>query len=236
RLAALVEVLGVYLAGRLVTIQLTRLFHLTPVNPFASLTVTASNTTLVTITGQLFVLLALQYLGWLLLVLPINYWHRRRGAAAYGFTRSGRSWRTLIVAGLVTAALCLWPSVAVDLLNALHPIGETAAWRQALFDMSWRRWQFWLLTAVMSWAFVPVVEELFFRGYCQRRLAEDWGDAAAIVGVTCLFTFAHVKYLIFNPYNLAKIVSVLLLAVGSGVVFARTRSLLPSIISHAIGN
>ena len=47
------------------------------------------------------------------------------------------------------------------------------AWRQALFDMSWRRWQFWLFTGVLSWGFVAVVEELFFRGYCQRRLAKE---------------------------------------------------------------
>jgi membrane protease YdiL (CAAX protease family) len=48
-----------------------------------------------------------------------------------------------------------------------------APWRQAFFNMSWRRWQFWLLAGIMSYAVVPVVEELIFRGYYQRRLAED---------------------------------------------------------------
>jgi membrane protease YdiL (CAAX protease family) len=77
------------------------------------------------------------------------------------------------------------------LVNAIHPLGETVPWREALFDTSWRRWEFWLFTAVLSWALVPVIEELFYRGYCQRRLAEDWGDGAAIVGVSCLLIFSH---------------------------------------------
>jgi len=50
-----------------------------------------------------------------------------------------------------------------------------------------------------------VVEELIFRGYYQRRLAEDWGDGAAIAGATCLFTFAHGQYLIANLYNVTLI-------------------------------
>ncbi len=231
RAVALLEVLGVYLAGQLVTAQLIRLLGLRPSNPLASLTAGVTDTQLVTATGQVFGLLLLQYAGWFLLIIPINYWHRRRGPAAYGFTRAGHSWTTLIVAGLATAALCLWPTLAVDLLNAIHPVGETAPWRQALFDTSWRRWQFWLFMAVLSWGFVAVVEEIFFRGYCQRRLAEDWGDGAAIAGITCLFIFSHSQYLTPNAYNAAKILSLLLAALGSGVVFAWTRSLLPSVRS-----
>ena len=152
------------------------------------------------------------------------------------FTRAGRSWTALILAGLATAALCYWPTLAVDYINAVHPMGDTAAWRQALFDMSWRRWEFWLFTAVLSWALVAFAEEAFFRGYCQRRLAEDWGDAAAIAGVTGFFLFSHVQYLSPNAYNAAKVASLLALGLGAGVVFAWTRSLVPSVVAHAISN
>jgi membrane protease YdiL (CAAX protease family) len=236
RTAALLEVLGVYLAGQLVTGQMIRLLGIRPINPLVSLSVGVTDAELITATWQLFVLLTLQYSGWFLLIIPINYWHRRQGPAAYGLTRAGHSWSALIVAGLATAALCLWPTLAVDLANAVHPIGETAPWRQALFDTSWRRWQFWLFTAVLSWGLVAVVEEIFFRGYCQRRLAEDWGTGAAIAGVTCLFIFSHTQYLEPNAYNAAKIPSLLLAALGSGVVFAWTRSLVPSVVAHAISN
>jgi hypothetical protein len=125
--------------------------------------------------------------------------------------------------------------MSISLVNSIHP-SETAPWRQALFDMSWRRWQVWLFTSVMSWALIPVVEELYFRGYCQRRLAEDWGDGPAIIGTACLFTFAHAQYLIANAYNLGMIAGLLMFAIGSGVALAWTRSLIPSIVIHAIMN
>ncbi len=109
--------------------------------------------------------------------------------------------------------------LGVGLVNYIHP-SQTAPWRQAFFDMSWRRWEFWLFSAVMSWALVPVLEELFYRGYCQRRLAEDWGDGPAIVGAACLFTFAHTQYQIPDAYSAGMIVGLLLSAIGFGIVFA----------------
>jgi membrane protease YdiL (CAAX protease family) len=109
------------------------------------------------------------------------------------------SWR------LATAALAEWPVLSVNVVNPIHPLGERVPWRQAFFDTSWRRWEFWLFSAVLSWAWVAVIEELFFRGYCQRRLAEDWGNGAAIVGTACLFTFAHNQYLLPNEYSVAMI-------------------------------
>ncbi len=88
----------------------------------------------------------------------------------------------------------------------------------------------------MSWALIPLVEELFFRGYCQRRLAEDWGNGPAIAGTACLFTFAHSQYLIPNVYSVSMAASLLAIAIGLGVVFAWTRSLIPSIVAHVIIN
>jgi membrane protease YdiL (CAAX protease family) len=236
RAAALLEVFGIYLAGQLLTRQLIRVLSLQPVNPLNSLTVEVTDADLLRATWQLFVLLILQYAGWFLLIIPINYWRRRSGPAAYGITFAGYSWKALMVAGLSTAALCVWPTLAIDLANALHPVGETVAWRQALFDTSWRRWEFWLFTGIISWGMVAVIEEIFFRGYCQRRLAEDWGDGPAIAAITCLFVFAHAQYLQPNWYNAVKLPTLMLAALGSGVVFARTRSLLPSILAHAISN
>jgi membrane protease YdiL (CAAX protease family) len=81
-----------------------------------------------------------------------------------------------------------------------------------------------------------MIEELIFRGYYQRRLAEDWGNGPAIIGTACFFTFAHRQYLIANPYNITMIASLFCVAIGLGIVFAWTRSLIPSIIAHTIIN
>jgi membrane protease YdiL (CAAX protease family) len=236
RAAALLEVLGVSLAGPLLIWGLRRLMGVSVTNPLNNLNVHTTDAELVTASRQMFVLLMFQYTGYFLLIFPINWWYRRRGPVSYGLTRAGCSWVALLLAGLGTVALSAWPVLSLELINAIRPLGETAPWRQAIFDMSWRRWEFWLFSAVFSWALIPFLEELFFRGYCQRRLAEDWGDGPAIIGTACLFTFAHTQYLLPNAYSAGMIVSLLMLAIGFGVAFAWTRSLMPSMIAHAIIN
>ena len=161
---------------------------------------------------------------------------RARGPAIYGLTCARLSVGALVTAGLAAAALSQWPVLIHSLVDAVHPLGAMAPWRQAFFDMSWRRWQFWLYAGILSYAAVPVVEELLYRGYYQRRLAEDWGDGPAILAVACLFTLSHKQYLIANLYNLTMIISLFCVAIGLGVVFAWTRSLFPGMIAHAIIN
>src|SRR5215471_5066630 len=236
RAAALLEVLGVFLTGQflanLLAIPLVQL-GISTADPFATLNAHSTGPELITGAWLMFLRLMLINSGYFLLIILINWWRRRQGPVAYGLTKAGHSWTTLLLAGLGTAALSTWPVMSVSLANLIHP-SQTTPWRHAFFDMSWRRWEFWLFSAVMSWALVPVVEELFFRGYCQRRLAEHWGDGPAIVGTACFFTFAHSQYQIPNLYNAGMIVGLLISAPGFGVVFAWTRSLIPGIIAHAL--
>ena len=238
--AALLEVLGVYLAaGALEDKVIESMGHwqlAAPANLFDLLTPHASNADLLLATRRLLLIWLLQYGSYFLLIVPLNWWYRRRGPRAYGLTRAGHTWRWLLLAGLTAAFLSECPVLIHSLVDALHPLGAMAPWRQAFFDMSWRRWQFWLFAGVLSYAAVPVLEQLLFRGYYQRRLAEDWGDGAAISGTSCLFVFAHRQYLIPNAYNITMVASLFCLAVGLGVVFAYTRSLIPSMIAHAIIN
>jgi membrane protease YdiL (CAAX protease family) len=236
RVAAVLEVLGVLLAGQLVVTLLTRAFGLQLTNPLTSFHVGISDAELITASRQMFVLLVVQYAGWFLLIVPINWWSRRRGLSAYGLTTAGFEWSTLLLIGAATAVLAACLPVGVQLIDAAYDIGETVPWRQAFFDTSWQRWEFWLFSGVLSWGFVAFVEELFFRGYCQRRLAEDWGDGPAIVGVACLFTFAHGQYLALDAYNLSMVASLFVVATAFGVVFAHTRSLIPSVAAHAVMN
>jgi membrane protease YdiL (CAAX protease family) len=211
RTAALLEVLGIYLTGAFLSDKvgnlLVRWRLVSPANPFDLFSVHATNADLLVASRRLFVALMLLYGSYFVLIIPINWWYRRRGRAAYGLTRAGRPWKTLILVAAATAALTQWPVLLHTLVDAIHALGSMAPWRQAFFEMSWRRWQFWLLAAIMSYALIPVVEELIFRGYYQRRLAEDWGDGPAIIGTACFFTFAHRQYLIANAYNITMIAS-----------------------------
>lgn len=236
RLAALLEVFGVYVTGQYLVTLVVSTFHLPADNPLTHINAQITDAELLFAARDLFFLLAMQYAGWFLLIVPINWWHRRSGPAAYGLTRAGKLWKMLLAAGVATAALSAWPETGVQLLDRVYHIGPTVPWRQALFDMSWRRWEFWLFAAVLSWAFVAFMEELFYRGYCQRRLAEDWGDGPAILGTTCLFLFSHGQYLFLNIYNVSLLTSLFVLSLAVGVVFAWTRSLIPAVLAHSIIN
>lgn len=240
RLAALFEVLGVFLAAGVLEdklIEILARWHPGFVaDPFTLLSAHTSNADLLLASKRLSVIWLLQYGSYFLLIVPLSWWRKRGRLASFGTTCGGRSWRFLLLAGAVTACLSQWPVLIHSLVDAFHPLGATAPWRQAFFDMSWRRWQFWWFAGVLSYAVVPVLEELLFRGYYQRRLAENWGDGAAILGTSCLFVFAHRQYLVPNLYNVTMVASLFCMALGLGIVFAYTRSLVPCIVAHAIIN
>jgi membrane protease YdiL (CAAX protease family) len=236
KVAAVMEVFGVYLVGQLVMLLVARLAHIELANPLTHLTASASNADLLTASGQLTKLLLAQYAGWFLLIVPIGWWYRRTGLKEYGLTRAGLPLGRLLLLGMATALVAFWPSRLLEILNTLKPLGETVPWRQAMFDMSWRRWEFWVFTAVGSYVVPPIVEELFYRGYCQRRLSEDLGQGTAIATVTALFVFSHGQYLIGNVYNVGMLLSLLIGALGLGILFAYTRSLIPSMMAHALIN
>jgi hypothetical protein len=84
--AALFEVLGVSLTGPLLMRGLRQLLGVSVTNPLNNLTAQITNVELITASRQMFVLLMFQYAGYFVLVIPINWWYRRRGPAAYGLT------------------------------------------------------------------------------------------------------------------------------------------------------
>jgi membrane protease YdiL (CAAX protease family) len=236
RIAAILEVFGVCAIGQYLVTLLVSALHLQIDNPLSHINAQITDAELLFAARDLFLLLLMQYGGWFLLIVPINWWHRRSGPAAYGLTRAGKSWQVLLVAGAATAALSAWPATSFQLLDHAYNLAPVVPWRQALLEMSWRRWQFWLFTAVSGWAFVAFMEELFYRGYCQRRLAEDWGDGPAVLGAACLFLFSRSEYLSANLYNVSLLASLFVFSLALGIVFARTRSLIPSVVAHSIIN
>lgn len=78
---------------------------ISPANPLGLLTADATNADLLVASRQLFLTLILLYGSYFLLIIPINWWYRRRGRVAYGLTRAGHTWKVLILAALATSIL-----------------------------------------------------------------------------------------------------------------------------------
>ncbi|MDX2247471.1 MAG: CPBP family intramembrane glutamic endopeptidase [Bacteroidia bacterium] len=133
--------------------------------------------------------------------------------------------------------------LSVPLVQAIHISPEWAFWPE-----SWRTGlEVWALQEKTSqeslmlilgestprilvlnlfiFAFLPAVcEELFFRGFLQKRLSLAWKPSAAIGVAAIIFSFAHFQFLSFF--------SRLLLAGLLGYFFHTTQRLLPCIIAH----
>jgi membrane protease YdiL (CAAX protease family) len=239
RAAALAEVCGVYGGGLLVVGLLARLvlgfLGLTLPDPLRTLA-SDPQADLLVVARDLAVVLLLQYAGPLLLAVLIGRWHRRRPLAAYGLTTNGRSWTTLVATGLVLFAAGALPTRLVDVLGVVVPLGPRADFQEAVFARPWDL-PFWVLVAVGSFGLVPVVEELFFRGYVQTRLTEDLGAPAAVVATALFFVLSHGQYYLQpSPRNALVLAASLVQALAWGYVFARTGSLVAPILAHALVN
>jgi membrane protease YdiL (CAAX protease family) len=238
--AAILEVLGIYAAGQMLGMLLFAvlgsLIHIPLKNPLLEITASATQGDLLRITWHLLVLLLCQYAGWMVSAFVVGWWRRRRTPAQYGLTLAGRSIGFYLKAGVVVFAVAELFAKLLSLLDTLVPLGSQIAWREAIYKLDWTTPAFWLFMAVGSYGLVPILEELFYRGYIQTRLEEDFGAPVAILATAFLFALSHSQYLILNPFNIGMILSTIFGALVWGYIFYRTRSLLVTILAHAIVN
>ncbi len=130
---------------------------------------------------------------------------------------------------LLIAILPRWYHFQIESIGEVPPI-----WNP-IYSADWTM-EFWIFMAIGSFAVIPVVEELFFRGYflgsLNRRLSPSW----AIVLSALVFALVHLQYVSADFFALYNLTAVFLV----GIVYAWsvyfTRSLLPAITGHAFGN
>lgn len=158
--------------------------------------------------------------------------HRPRD---YGLTLAGRTLGWHLRMGVVTAAFAFLPVAVLLLLrHHFHLEGGPAIW--TVLDEAPRTFDFWLFMLASSIVLPPIVEETFFRGYAQTRLATAFRPGTAILTISLLFVLAHVQY--FD----GSLISTAMLPLGFwqftvlGFSRLRTGSLVAPMVSHAIGN
>jgi membrane protease YdiL (CAAX protease family) len=189
---------------------------------------------LVPLTWALLKALAIQYACLFPLAFGIGWWHRQRPLSRYGVTTAGQPLPSLVAIGLLGFCLVALPFKVLWVVQQHVQLGTGSFW-WALVAKSWNP-SFWLFFAAGSFVIPPLVEELFFRGYCQSRLEEDFGGASAVVIVALFFVFSHGQYHQASVLSVATILCLVPMALGIGYVYLRTHSLVPCIVLHAALN
>jgi membrane protease YdiL (CAAX protease family) len=168
------------------------------------------------------------------LAFAIGWWHRRRPLRAYGLTLAGRSLAQHAGTGWLLFAVAFLPVAALMVLASFVSLGAGPE-HWSVFSYEWN-FGFWVFMAVSSFALVPILEELFVRGYIQTRLIEDFGAAGGILITAFVFAFSHTQYFRLSVMSIGTLAGIVFSSFLAGYVFYRTRSLLPVVIAHAITN
>lgn len=86
----------------------------------------------------------------------------------------------------------------------------------------------WLIGVLLA-AWVGPAEEIFWRGYVQRRCGQRFGPFAGLIVTAAIYTLVHIW-----SFNLMLLAAAGLCGVFWGALFWRFRSIWPALISHAL--
>lgn len=233
RIAATLEVFGVYMTGALLGFILMTILGVT--NPIEALR-TNREFDLLIASRDLALLLLCQYCSIMLPAFLIGWWRRKRPLRDYGITTAKRPLSFHIRTGIVLFAVAELPYKILLAVDHLIPLGEKAYTQEIAYSLNWGDFRFWVFMAVGSFLLVPILEEIFHRGYVQTRLAEDFDAPTAILMTAFLFAFSHRQYFDPSLWNIGMLMAGLFEAFAWGYIFYRTRSLVAVMIAHALVN
>jgi membrane protease YdiL (CAAX protease family) len=114
-------------------------------------------------------------------------------------------------------------------------IGEVPPIWDVIYASEWTP-SFWVFMAIASFALIPLVEELFFRGYVLGSLAKRFSPNAAVLLSALIFMAVHVRYAQWDAFALFNWTSIFLFAAAAALIVYRTSSLLPAISMHVYVN
>jgi len=234
RLTALFEVFAVFLGGRVLSILAARVTGLASSKALIAEIPQGGTPDFFGMAGITALELILRYGIMFGLAFAVGWWHRRRRLARYGVTLAGTPASRQIGTGIILfAVIGLLPALLMLIQNHVS-LGEGAD-HWTIFAYDWNA-GFWVFMFVSSFGLVPIVEELFTRGYFQTRLAEDLGAGTAILVTAVVFAFSHTQYYKLELLSLGMLFSIIFGSIVGGYIFYRTRSLVPVIVAHATGN
>lgn len=150
------------------------------------------------------------------------------GFQLIGLVRNGlrRAWKSVLVGFFVIATITYLTNLATQLvLKHLDAVPEQ---NHPMFQIMQSGSSMQIVLAILSAVLVaPVFEEILFRGHFQTLFASLFGNVAAILGTSLLFTILHPWW---------TMPAIFVLSVMMGVVRWKTNSTWPSLAIHVMFN
>jgi membrane protease YdiL (CAAX protease family) len=84
-----------------------------------------------------------------------------------------------------------------------------------------------IATVLVVW--IGPAEEIFWRGYIQKSIADRWGSWTGYILASLIYALVHIW-----AFNFMLVMAALVAGLFWGLLFVRTGSLWPGIISHAL--
>lgn len=234
KLAALFEVVGVYVAGNFLAGQIES-WRGRSFEAMLQAALKSNPPDWVAASSGWLEVVGIRYACLLIPAGILGWWRRKADRTYYGLTRSGHPGGSLFGIGLVGFSLLGLGVLLLDLARQVFSFGLHPGLLGRYLHQPWTT-EFWLFLVVASFGFQAVIEELFYRAYVQTRLTEAYGVPGAIAIVSALSALGHNQYHQLTVMGAAAILLVLVFNVGVGYVYWRYRSLLPCIIIHGLIN
>lgn len=122
------------------------------------------------------------------------------------------------------------------ILNAIYHIELSTS----IFNFDFNLERLNSLNVLASIMIVPITEELLFRNYLLRKLLESYKPIKSIILSSLLFAIVHIQFLSmffeFINFNFHQAYIALFGGLISGLLFYKSKSIIPSIIFHVFWN
>lgn len=133
------------------------------------------------------------------------------------------AWRYLAAAGLIGVSMWLINiRITLAIAERIELPLENPAMNAVALDPPW-------LISLLCVGLAPAIcEELWFRGFWLRSLAQRWPQPLAILVISVAFSAFHLSW--------AQAVSTLLLSIVFARVTLRSNSIMPAMVAHFLNN
>ncbi len=233
--AAALEILAIFLGGSLLAILISRTIGLASLRERLVAQLAEPEPPFLRLSWAVGADLLLRYAILFALAYAVGRWHRRRTLATYGVTRAGRAAGFHLKVGVLLFAVGVFVPKLLIFLRDFIDLGAAPERWETLIQHHGSL-PFWIYMAVGSYGLVPILEELFFRGYVQTRVTEDFGPAIGILITALAFSVSHTHFFIASVFSLGMLGGLFFSALLLSYARYRTGSVIPGIIAHALGN